>query len=256
MTLPLVTVVTATTGNPLLGNCLKSVKNQTYQNIQHLVVIDGPDRQVSAYDIINSGNFLLQEKEGYRIDVQELPYAIGKDRWNGHRIYGAGSYIADGEFIMFLDDDNSLAPNHIQNCVDKISKDGYQWSYSLRNIVDKQQNFLCEDNCESLGKWASVLNPEDLFIDVNCYFLPRLLAVQISPIWFRKFREPGQPEIDRVISYYLRKIAPNYDCTYEYTVNYTVGNTENSVQAEFFARGNAEMLNRYNKSLPWKNARG
>jgi len=28
-----------------------------------------------------------------------LPYSIGKDRWNGHRIYGAGTYIADGDYL-------------------------------------------------------------------------------------------------------------------------------------------------------------
>lgn len=251
MNLPLVTVVTATTGNPILSKCLRSVKNQTYQNIQHLVMVDGPERDTAAYAQIEESEIMHNNKEGYRCDVIDLPYSIGRDRWNGHRIYGSGSYIADGDFIMFLDDDNTLAPDHVQSCIDVITA-GNQWTYTFRNIVNRNQEFLCQDNCESLGKWASVLHPEDLFIDVNCYFLPRLLAVQISPVWFRKFREPNQPEIDRVISMVLRQIAPKYDSTYKYTVNYTVGNTQNSVQAPFFERGNAEMLRRYSGVLPWK----
>ena len=78
-----------------------------------------------------------------------------------------------------------------------------------------------------------------------------MLAVAISPIWYRKFREPGQPEIDRVICHALRQIAPKFDSTYQYSVNYTVGNTGLSVQKEFFEKGNAEMLKRFNGDLPW-----
>jgi len=151
---------------------------------------------------------------------------------------------------MFLDDDNYISADHIQNCIDAI-KAGNQWSYSFRNIVNKNQEFLCEDNCESLGKWASILHPEDFFIDVNCYFLPKLLAVAMSPVWWRKFREPGQAEIDRAMIHVLKQMAPKFDTTYKYTVNYTVGNSQLSVQPEFFQRGNAEMMRRYNNNLPW-----
>lgn len=251
MTSPLVTVITATTGNPLLGDCLRSVKSQTYDNIQHLVVIDGPDRAAAAYNIIDTGNFISEDKPGYRIDVLEMPYSIGKDRWNGHRIYGSGSYIADGDFVMFLDDDNYIDPDHIKKCMETLTSNELQWTYSLRKIVDKDRNFLCNDDCESLGRWASVLHTQDYFVDVNCYFLPRGLAVQISPVWFRKFREPGQMEVDRALFRVLNQIAPKFDTTYEYSVNYTVGNTENSVQKEFFEHGNKDMFMRYDGKLPW-----
>ncbi|NDZ17249.1 hypothetical protein C7T35_28930 [Variovorax sp. WS11] len=96
-----------------------------------------------------------------------------------------------------------------------------------------------------------MLHPDDLFIDVNCCFLPKRLAVQISPLWYRKARKPGQPEVDRVIAHALRQIAPTYDCTYGYTVNDRAGNTPLSVQPEFFVQGNAEMLRRFNGRLPW-----
>ena len=38
---PLVTVITATTGSDFLYDALLSVKKQTYQNLEHYVVIDG-----------------------------------------------------------------------------------------------------------------------------------------------------------------------------------------------------------------------
>lgn len=246
---PLVTVITATTGNPLLEKCIDSVRNQTWGNVQHLVTIDGPERSSKAYNVI--GNMPSHIRNGYRIDCVDLPYSIGKDRWNGHRIYGSGTFVADGDFVMFLDDDNAIHPNHIEDCM-KVLKNGNQWAYSFRNIVDQEHNFLCEDNCESLGKWPSILHPKDYFIDVNCYFLPRLLAVAMCPVWFRKFREPGQMEIDRAMIAVLTQMAPNFDCTYQYTVNYATGNSSLSVQSDFFTRGNAEMLKRHNGKLPWK----
>jgi hypothetical protein len=38
----------ATTGNPLLEAALKGVARQTYQPIQHLVIIDGSERSPAA----------------------------------------------------------------------------------------------------------------------------------------------------------------------------------------------------------------
>jgi hypothetical protein len=246
---PLVTIITATTGNPLLENCLCSVHHQTYSNIQHLVTIDGAEKSSDAYHSLKASGVLNSKNR--RVDVIELPYSTGKDRWNGHRIYGASTYFAEGDYVLFLDDDNTLLPHHVESCIHAIQK-GYQWVFALRNIVDKHQQIVCEDNCESLGKWPSILHPEDYFVDVNCYFLPRLLAIQISPFWFRKFREPGQAEVDRVICHALRQIAPHYESTYEYSVNYLAGNSTLSVQAEFFIEGNTRMLEKHSGILPWK----
>jgi GT2 family glycosyltransferase len=237
-----VTVITATVANPLLSTCVESVAKQTHKDIQHLLIADG----VYVRDAVDKEIIYSDCKYVDRIN---LPYSIGKDRWNGHRIYAAGSYIAEGDYIMFLDDDNYLEPDHIESCLKAI--EGKDWVFSFRRIVDKHSNFVCDDNCESLGMWASVLHPQDFFVDVNCFFVRRNLAVGISPLWFRKFREPGQPEIDRVLTAALRGNNLKFDSTYKYTVNYTVGNTPNSVQKEFFLNGNAEMLRRYENKLPW-----
>lgn len=235
-----VTVITATVGNPLLENCLSSVRNQTHSDVQHLVFVDGDRPQ--AKEVLSRHS---------HVNVIQLPYSVGKDRWNGHRMYAAGPFLAEGEYVIWLDDDNSLEPTHIEDCL-KVVQSGNDWAFSFRNIVDKDGNILCQDDCESLGKWASILDPQDFFIDVNCYFVPTKLAIHLGPAWYRKFREPNQPEVDRVLSAVLRGNNLKYDTTYKYTVNYTVGNTQNSVQSGFFLHGNIEMLKRYGGKLPWK----
>jgi hypothetical protein len=252
MSQPLVSVVTGSIGRPSLTKCIESVANQTYKNIQHLVFCDGPDHASNFHGIVNRLIDSNSIKFEHRLDIIDLPYAIGNNRWNAHRQLGAGTYIADGDYVIYLDDDNTLDPDHIQQCMDVIQA-GAQWSYTLRKIVNVNGDFLCNDDCESLGKWPSVLDPQDFFIDVNCYCLPKLLAIQITPIWYRKFREPGQPEVDRVLCHALRQIAPNFECTYKYSVNYAVAsNSDLSVKPDFFQYGNDEMEKRYQGMLPWK----
>ena len=243
-----VTVITATAGNPAVVNAIDSVRKQTHKNVQHLLVVDGLEAWEKVEPLFEKSEFPCDNPLEESVVV--LPYSIGKDRWNAHRIYGGFNFVAEGDFVMYLDDDNTIDPEHIEECLGVISA-GNTWAYSLRKITDKEGNFLCRDDCESLGKWPSVLHPQDYFVDVNCYFLPKMLGVHIAPLWHRKFREPGQPEVDRVLCQALRQIAPEYDCTYGYTVNYTAGNSENSVQPEFFKKGNADMYIRYNGELPW-----
>ena len=126
---------------------------------------------------------------------------------------------------------------------------------SLRKIINSAGRFICYDDCESLGLWSSVLNSNDFFVDVNCYFVKKTISVGISPIWYRKFRTPGQVEIDRAIASVLMAKQNNlkFDTTREYTLKYRAGSTSVSVQADFFLRGNQKMLERYSGKLPWKN---
>lgn len=237
--LPLVSVITPTTGNVMLLDALLSVRNQTYKNIEHFVVVDGPERKKEA----------LKLTKGFNVKLLVLPHATGKDNYNGHRIYGASTYLTNGLYNTFLDEDNYYDPNHIQSCIDKI-KDGNEWVYSLRKIIDKDKNFLCNDDCESLGKWKSVLG--DNFIDVGCWFLPKTLALVVSPLWYRRARHPNeQPEVDRIITQTLMTHSKQYDCTYEYSLNYRVGNRSDSVQGSFFLRGNEEIKKMYPEGLPW-----
>jgi glycosyltransferase involved in cell wall biosynthesis len=245
-----VSIITPTTGNSFLAECIESVRAQTYENIEHIIVVDGKERWEKTEEILKASQYPRQSKEHLCV----LPYATGTNRYNGHRVYGAATYFADGDYHIWLDDDNMLAPDHIESLVNLVQEKNLDWAFSLRQIIDKDSNLVCFDDCESLGLWASILHPEDFFVDVNCYFVKKQVAVGMSPVWYRKFREPGQMEIDRAIASVLMNKNNNlkFDCTRDYTVKYRVGNTGLSVQANFFLQGNAKMLEKYNGKLPWK----
>ena len=237
-----VTIVTATTGSNYLAQNLKSVQEQTYEDVQHLVVVDGKEH-------LDKVVMQLEANGNPNVDLLILPYATGIEQYNGHRIYGAATYLAKGDYICYLDEDNWIEPNHVQSLMDIVPDDG--WAASLRKIVDSDGNYICNDDCESLGNWESVIN--DFFVDVNCFFFPKPLALQLTPIWYRRARHPDdQPEVDRALTYALKDNIIECKVSGEYTVNYRAGNRADSVQAQFFKRGNEYMNKLYNGKLPWR----
>lgn len=242
----LVTVITATTGSKYLPQCIKSVRDQDYDQIQHLIFADGFEHASKVKEIIDN----IPIREGYSVDVIYLPYSVGSDRYNGHRMYGAGFYFCKGDFVCFLDDDNWFDSDHISSMVSNL--DVNSWSYSLRKIVDADGNFVCNDDCESLGEYPSILSDQDYFVDQNCYMFPKMLGLQLTPLFYRRFREPNEMELDRLLVQTMRHHKVKSYCNNKYSVNYRAGNTINSVQANFFTQGNAAMLQRYNNKLPWK----
>jgi glycosyltransferase involved in cell wall biosynthesis len=162
-----VTIITATTGSNYLTKNILSVQAQTYHDVQHLVVVDGEDHVFKVAEQLE----MLNHPD---IDLLVLPYPTGIDQYNGHRIYGASTYLAKGDYICFLDEDNWIDPDHVKSLMHTIKDGGF--ACALRKIVDSDGKFICNDDCESLGNWKSVIN--DYFVDVNCFFLPKPLALE------------------------------------------------------------------------------
>ena len=237
---PLITIITPTTGSEQLKQACQSVWNQTYDNIEHLVVVDGPQYKASSFQIAG----------GSKSTMMYLPHNTGANNYNGHRIYGAMTYIANGDFLVFLDQDNWFEPDHIESLV-KVIEAGNDWAYSLRKIVSQEGQYICNDDCESLGEWKSVLN--DNFIDVNCYMIPKGAAVAFSPFWYRRARDPNaQPEVDRILSAFMMQNFKKFDTNGYYSVNYRVASRADSVQDSFFIRGNEAMKQHMNGEYPWR----
>ena len=237
-----VTIITPTTGSNYLDINLNSVSKQTYDNIEHLVVVDGPAYSDKANTALNN----YEDKT-----VMYLQENTGADQYNGHRIYGAMPYLVNSDYVIFLDEDNYIEPTHIESLI-KVAENN-DWAFSLRQIVDKDGKHICNDDCENLGKWPTCLSEKELFVDVGAYFLPTKIAVQISPIWYRRARHPEeQPEVDRLLMQVLLDYGFSYDTNSDYTLNYRVGNRADSVQADFFLWGNSKMQQKYNGNFPWR----
>ncbi len=235
-----VAVVTPTIGAETLAQCIESVQNQTYEDLTHYVFLDG----VEHYEKIHP---ILYESSGKRtIQTVELEDNVGKG-WYGHRVYAACSFLVNADAICYLDEDNWFEPCHVKKLVSKL-EEGNDWAYSLRKIYDKEGNFLCEDNCESLGKWPVYFNPSVFHIDTSSFIIRRDAATRIGHAWY------GQWGADRQFFGNLKQHFSKFACTNAHTLCYRLDGNPNSVTQEFFDQGNEVMKQKYGDNFPWKNS--
>ena len=167
----------------------------------------------------------------------------GGGGYNGHRIYSSFPHLVDTGYLSFLDEDNWYENDHIEKCIKTIENNNLEWCYSLRNIYEDGK-FICQDNCESLGKLTPLFNYN--LVDTSCYFLKTKVAINSSYLYNSSLREQ-----DRDFYKLLRQLFPNFDCTGHYTMNYSVGETRSSVVKEFFLENNKLTYAMYRGNYPW-----
>jgi len=232
-----VAVVTPTIGSLHLQKCIESVDNQSYKDLVHYIFIDGYDYRSKVFDTCEGSTktkFVILEDN------------VGQG-WYGHRVYAACSFLVNADIICYLDEDNFFESCHVERLVSKIQL-GNDWAYSLRKIYDKEGNFICEDNCESLGKWPVYFNDEVFHIDTSSFAIRRDVAVRIGHAWY------GQWGADRQFFYNLKQRYPNFTCSNAHTLGYRLDGNPNSVNKDFFDEGNRIQHEKYNGQFPWKSS--
>jgi len=230
-------IVIPTTGAHTLADACNSAINQTYENCEVWAVIDGPQFSAAATTILSKFP---------TIKVLQLPANTGANGWYGHRIYAAVSYLINHDYILYLDQDNWYEPTHVEYMLDTCESSKLQWCYSLRKIHDLNGTYICDDNCESLGKWPLYLSDQHFLVDTSTYCISRDVIVQIAPAWYSGWGG------DRRFYSAISKHFPVFECTGHSTVCYRLDGNTNSVNAEFFVNGNKIMNERYNGKFPWR----
>mgnify|MGYP003347422340 FL=1 len=231
------TVIIPTTGSPELEDAVRSVLNQSYET-KCYIVSDGVQHHSKTRIITD--NFL----ERKNLERCFLPINVGANGFYGHRVYAAFTHLIDTDYVLYLDQDCWFDSNHVQSCIETIEKNNLDWSYSLRKVYNKDGEYLCNDDCESLGKWKTYHGVNH--IDTNCYCIKTSVAIKLAQVWHGGW---GQ---DRVFLTVLSQHFPKFDCTGEYTLNYKVDGNAGSVNAEFFFNGNEVMKQKYNGVFPWR----
>ena len=230
------TVIIPTTGSPEVRNAIESVLNQTIET-QCYVVGDG-DQHKSKVKVLTdnyAGNSFLK--------TCFLPINVGANGFYGHRIYASFTHLIDTDYVLYLDQDCWFEPNHVESCIKMIEDNNLDWSYSLRKIANKSGDYVCNDDCESLGKWQSYHGINH--IDTNNYCIKTETAIKLASAWHGGW---GQ---DRKFLGAIAQHFPRFHCTGKYTVNYRVDGNPGSVNAEFFLNGNKVMNEKYNGEFPW-----
>jgi glycosyltransferase involved in cell wall biosynthesis len=233
------TIVIAATGSNELTKAVESALAQDHTDTRVWVVIDGP-AFTNAVDTV-----IAPFRD--RLHVLQLPENTGANGFYGHRIYAAVSHLVNTDYVLYLDQDNWFDNNHVSTQIAAIERNGWQWGHSLRKIADKHGNYLCLDDCESLGKWPIYLSNEHHLVDTSSFCIRRDVVTQIGSVWHWGWG--GDRRFLSAISQHF----PQWGTTGKYTLNYRLDGNPNSVNKEFFDNGNSIMYGRHNGNYPWRN---
>lgn len=237
---PSVCVITPTIGEKNLVQAIESVKKQTYRNIEHLIVVDGPE-------------FLEQARKyvPYTVQLAVNPQNTGGGGFYGHRIFAAYPHLVNQDYIAFLDADNWWEPNHIASLVEIIERLRLDWAYSLRKVY-VNDDYLADDCCESIGRWPIFFSPDDNpqhLVDTSSYMFKREFLIQVCQHWHSGWGG------DRRFFHIITKLMghENYDTTGLHTLNYRLPDMQKAYggDMEFFERGNEIVKQKYGGIYPW-----
>ena len=235
-----VIVVTPTIGSPKLADAVESVQSQTYKNLNHLIVVDGADHFMKAVDNIPFG-------VDSNIQILPLPYNTGKadGDFYGHRIYAGIPHLLNADYVFFLDEDNWYDPDHVSSLVEVLDR-GYNFAHSLRKIYNPDKSYVCDDNCEALGKWPIYFTHNDpqYLVDTSSFAFNRKFLEQTCHLWHSGWGG------DRKYFYAVKEHA-KYDTNGKHTLCYRLDGNPNSVTKEFFETGNRTQEAYYGGKYPW-----
>jgi glycosyltransferase involved in cell wall biosynthesis len=158
------TVIIPTTGAPEVEKAINSVLNQSYLTTCY-VVCDG----MQHYERIALLAIKNKWMDNPNFKFCNLPINVGANGFYGHRIYAAFAHLVNTDYLLYLDQDNSFDEHHVLSCVHTMLEENTDWCYSLRKICDPTGEFICNDDCESLGKWNTFQGGHH--IDTNSYCL-------------------------------------------------------------------------------------
>ena len=118
-------IITTYEGSKYIGRALISVLNQTYKDLEVIVVDD---------NIEESEERIRTEKVIRTISDERVVYLKNQQHINGAYARNQGIHIARGEYIAFLDDDDIFCRERVEECVKILEKENeYDAVYS--NVV-------------------------------------------------------------------------------------------------------------------------
>ena len=230
-----VAVITSTRGRKTIQKAHLSILNQTYP-ATHYVFAHGKD----CWDAVD------KNMDGCDAQIVYLPRANGGGGLAMAPVFAAAPYIIDEDIIFYLDDDNFYDPDHIESLVNLIQEFELGWAYSLRKIVDHDGNYVCDDNCESLGCQPNATG--HYLVDNSCYAVRTDVARRYGYAWY-------VPVIsDRNFFKALVEAGMTFGATGKHSVNYSLSlDGAGGMTKEKFLANNELNQQNYKGQSPWLN---
>lgn len=160
--------------------CLKSIYDQTYQNIEVIIIDDGsPDR---SHEIISQQCLFDERFQYYRKENGGLSSARNE-----------GLKYATGEYVMFVDSDDWLLPEFVAQMVEQFGDetDVVIGKYYLEDTVLKKRYIPFES--EHINKGYSGIDKVHQIVRRHLVAYPRSgyeIRDTTMPVWKNAYRRP------------------------------------------------------------------
>ncbi len=203
---PLVSVITPTyNSQEFLKQTIESIVNQTYKNWE-LILID----DASSDNTVNIINKYVSEYSNIGLVQNKVNFGAGVAR-------NIGIHAAKGDFIAFLDADDTWNPNKLEVQINHMLKNNFDVCFSSYDLIDETGNSLFKKvkalenlsyekllrsnylgnltgvyNCKSLGKIRS----------------PELRKRQDWVLWLKAIKKSNKPAVgiqESLANYRVRK---------------------------------------------------
>lgn len=169
--IPLVSIITPNYNRAhLIGETIKSIKSQTYQNWELIIVDDGSSD--------NTFKVLEEFLDDNRIRYVDRPL----DRLpGGNAARNYGYEISKGEFVKWLDSDDLLAPHSLEKQVNLMQQGDYDVVFSRSRFfkdIMKNGEFIWGEY------WSQSFPKNDPF---NNYLFGNIKFSTADGLWKKKF---------------------------------------------------------------------
>lgn len=155
----IITFIIPTIGRNTITNTIDSLINQTYPNWKAIIIFDGIIPTI--------------ENNDPRIQILQCE-KIGQDVNHAGLVRNYGINYADTEWIGFVDDDDTLSPNYVENLIKEINEFGPIDIIIFRMYNQERNNILPmleTDDIYEAQVGISFSVKKKLF-DEGCIFIP------------------------------------------------------------------------------------
>lgn len=247
---PTITIVTITKGRPkLLRRAISSVKEQTYPNIRHYIVIDDCEETLRMLqdNYVDDPGIYWQRFWRSRID-KDGPNILAKLRTNAiHSI--------DTEWFSFLDDDNEFYPEHIEKLYRFAQTKKCKAVHSFREVYNndgspylgiewpwgrteeaRAQEYKDMLKAGVAQKGSNIFRDRyGVTVDTNVWLLKTELfdGISIPQEYTRKDFEECHPEDEKMMNLLIEKrvmVLSNNETTVKYYLGGYSNNTQKATQ--------------------------
>lgn len=157
-------------GEKYIKTCLDSVLKQTLQEIEIIVINDG------------STDKTQEILESYQNQYKDKIKIIKKENEGQGKARNVGIDLSNGEFLTFVDADDEIAPNMLQNMYESLKKEDadvaicdyyeiYEKNKVLKKAIPQRQNDIKRDYIVSVAGPCNKLIRTEILTKNQLYFM-------------------------------------------------------------------------------------